>query len=132
MALRERPLSPFMQYRWQYSNTLSILHRITGVALAAGFFLFVYWLVSLAGGETAYAQTREILGGGLARAIMVGWSFAFFYHLLNGVRHLVWDTGRGFERRTARLSGWTAFIAALALTAGWWLAVGALLATGAA
>lgn len=116
----ERPLSPFMMYRWQYTNTLSILHRVTGCALSVGALLFVYWLVAAASGPVAYANAQAVFAHPLVKAVLVGFSFAFFYHLLNGVRHLAWDTGHGFEKDKARISGWVAFLGAVVLTALLW------------
>jgi len=116
----ERPLSPFMMYRWQYTNTLSILHRATGCALSVGLLLFVYWLVAAASGPEAYASAQAVFASPLTKTALVGFSFAFFYHLLNGVRHLAWDTGHGFEKKKARTSGWVAFLGAVALTALFW------------
>jgi succinate dehydrogenase / fumarate reductase cytochrome b subunit len=114
-----------MHYRWQYSNTLSILHRISGLGLAAaGLVLLVYWLVSAASGEEAYARAQEVFAGPCVTVLLFLVSLAFFYHLLNGVRHLVWDTGRGLERQTARKSGWAVFVAAIVLTLGLWLFIG--------
>ena len=117
----ERPLSPFMMYRWQYTNTLSILHRITGCALSVGTLLFVYWLVAAASGAEAYANAQAVFAHPLTKVLLVGFSFAFFYHLMNGVRHLVWDTGHGLERKAARLSGWVAFIGSVVLTIFFWV-----------
>jgi succinate dehydrogenase / fumarate reductase cytochrome b subunit len=117
---RERPLSPFMMYRWQYTNTLSILHRITGCALTVGLLLFVYWLVAAASGPEAYAAASEVFSHPLITIALVGFSYAFFYHLLSGVRHLVWDAGYGFEKATARKSGWLVFIGSVVLTAFFW------------
>lgn len=131
MTIRERPLSPFLQYRWQYSNTLSILHRITGVLMTVGLIVFVYWLAALAGGRASYTAALESLGSVPARAALVGWNFAFFYHLLNGVRHLVWDSGRGLERATARRSGWGVFVGAILATAAFWVVAAARLTGGA-
>jgi succinate dehydrogenase / fumarate reductase cytochrome b subunit len=116
----ERPLSPFMMYRWQYTNTLSILHRVTGCALSVGALLFVYWLVAAASGPEAYADAQGVFAHPLIKLLLVGFSFAFFYHLLNGVRHLAWDTGHGFEKKQARTSGWIAFLGAVVLTALLW------------
>ena len=116
----ERPLSPFMMYRWQYSNTLSILNRATGCALTAGLLLFVYWLVAAASGPEAYASAQRVFAHPVTMILLVGFSFSFFYHLLNGVRHLVWDAGHGFEKATARASGWLAFLGAIVLTAILW------------
>jgi succinate dehydrogenase / fumarate reductase cytochrome b subunit len=118
-----RPLSPFMSYRWQYTMALSILHRVTGCALAVGMALLVYWLVAAAYGAEVYAQAQAVFANPLVRSVLVVFSFSFFYHLLNGVRHLVWDTGHGFEKKTARASGWIAFLGALALTAFFWVLV---------
>lgn len=124
----ERPLSPFMMYRWQYTNTLSILHRATGCALTVGLLLFVYWLVAVASGPEAYEKAQSVFAHPLTRVLLVGFSFAFFYHLLNGIRHLVWDAGLGFEKPTARASGWLVFLGAIVLTAIFWV----LVATGGA
>lgn len=119
----ERPLSPFMMYRWQYTNTLSILHRVTGIALTVGLLLFVYWLVAAASGPEAYASAQTVFAHPVTTLLLVGFTFAFFYHLLNGVRHLVWDTGRGFEKSRARASGWLVFIGGIVLTALLWFLV---------
>lgn len=119
-----RPLSPHMQiYRWQYTMTLSILHRATGIALSVGLLLFVYWLLAIAGGRESYERALVVFAHPLTRFALVGFSFAFFYHLLNGIRHLVWDVGYGFERRSARLSGWITFLSAVACTVLFWIAV---------
>jgi succinate dehydrogenase / fumarate reductase, cytochrome b subunit len=107
-------------YRWQYTMALSILHRVTGCALSVGLLLFVYWLVAAASGTAAYETARNFFVHPLVRVLLIGFSFAFFYHLLNGVRHMTWDTGRGLERKAARLSGWIVFLGALAVTALFW------------
>lgn len=126
-----RPLSPHLQiYRWQYTMTLSILHRITGLALSVGLLLFVYWLVAIAGGRESYERALVVFAHPLTRLALVGFSFAFFYHLLNGIRHLVWDTGRALERGPARLTGWIAFLVAVVCTASFWLAVASRTAGG--
>jgi succinate dehydrogenase / fumarate reductase, cytochrome b subunit len=117
---RPRPLSPFLTYRWQYTMALSILHRFTGIGLSVGLLLFVYWLVAAASGPEAYAQAQRCFAQPLVRVLLAGFSFAFFYHLLNGARHLVWDAGYGFEKKTARRSGWLAFLGALLLTVLFW------------
>lgn len=102
---------------------LSILHRVTGCALSVGLLLFVYWLVAAASGPTAYETARSFFAHPLVRLLLIGFSFAFFYHLLNGVRHMTWDTGHGLERKAARLSGWIVFLGALVTTALFWLLV---------
>jgi succinate dehydrogenase / fumarate reductase, cytochrome b subunit len=116
---RTRPISPHLDiYRWQIGNSLSILHRLTGIALALGLPALSYWLVSVAGGEQSYAAAARLFASPLGLAALVGWTFAFFYHLLNGVRHLFWDAGYGFERTQRHASGWFAVLGALALTLG--------------
>jgi succinate dehydrogenase / fumarate reductase cytochrome b subunit len=118
---RQRPLSPFLTvYRWQYTMALSILHRVTGCALSVGMLLLVYWLVAAATGSAAYDTARAFFAHPLVRVLLIGFSFAFFYHLLNGARHMTWDTGHGLERRDARLSGWIVFLGAIATTALFW------------
>jgi succinate dehydrogenase / fumarate reductase, cytochrome b subunit len=116
-----RPLSPFWIYRWQYTMALSILHRVTGCALSVGMLLFVYWLVALATGEEAYVTAQSLFAHPLIKLSLYGFSFAFFYHLVNGIRHLVWDTGRMLERKAARTSGWVAFITAIVVTVLFWI-----------
>ncbi len=119
MPARVRPTSPHATiYRWQIGNTLSILHRITGAGLAVGLVALNYWLVCLADGADAYASALRFFKGPAGLALMLGWTFAFMYHLLNGVRHLFWDAGRGFERTQRRVSGWAAVLGAAALTVG--------------
>ena len=86
MARRERPLSPFMQYRWLYSNTLSILHRLTGILLSAGFLLLVYWLVAAARGAESYERALSCLASIPMQVILAGVLWSWCYHLLNGVR----------------------------------------------
>ena len=113
----ERPLSPHLQvYRWQITMSLSILHRATGVALSVGLIVLVYWLLQLASGPTAYAQAQTLLGSGLLKLCYAGWAFCFFYHLANGVRHLVWDLGRGFEKNQISVGGWIVVVLAVAAT----------------
>ena len=107
MATPTRPLSPHLQiYRWQISNTLSILNRITGIILSVAFVLFCGWLLALASGPDAYDTVASVLRGPLGVIVLLGTAAAFFFHLLNGVRHLLWDVGVGFEKPQARFSGW--------------------------
>ncbi|HXP26258.1 MAG TPA: succinate dehydrogenase, cytochrome b556 subunit [Steroidobacteraceae bacterium] len=117
MPARGRPTSPHVWiYRWQIGNTLSILHRFTGAALALGLIALSYWFVSLAGGPASYAAAARLFASPVGLALLLGWTFSFLYHLLNGVRHLFWDAGRGFERTQRHLSGWLAVLGAIALT----------------
>jgi succinate dehydrogenase / fumarate reductase cytochrome b subunit len=124
MAADNRPLSPHLQiYRPQITSILSILHRISGVILSLGLVVLVYWLASAAAGPEAYAGAVATLGSGFGKFLMFGWTLAFFYHLLNGIRHLVWDSGRGFEIPEVYRSGWTVVVLSLVMTAVFWVAV---------
>lgn len=124
MPPRTRPLSPHLfVYRWQISSTLSILHRLTGVGLSLGLVALSFWLISLAGGNEAYDTALWALSSPAGQACLQGWTFAFLYHLLNGVRHLFWDAGYGFERTQRRASGWFVVMASLGLTIGIWLVI---------
>jgi succinate dehydrogenase / fumarate reductase cytochrome b subunit len=123
MASRERPLSPHLQiYRPQITTVLSILHRITGGALAVGTLLLVYWLVAIASGPDAYDAAQSLIGSVIGRLLLLGWTWALFYHLANGIRHLFWDAGKGFELPTVTASGWTVVFLATALTLATWIA----------
>lgn len=113
----DRPLSPHLQvYRWQVTNTLSIVHRATGVALSIGLIVLVWWLVALASGPEYYGMVRATVTATWFKLPLLGWAFCFFYHFANGIRHLVWDVGYGFERSQIRASGWFVFIASVVAT----------------
>jgi succinate dehydrogenase / fumarate reductase cytochrome b subunit len=112
-----RPLSPHLGvYKFMYTMSLSIMHRITGIAAAFGFLVLVWWLMALATGPDAYARAMSCLGSPLAKLLLVGFTFSFVFHFCNGIRHLVWDTGRGLERAQARRSGALVITAALLFT----------------
>lgn len=122
MPSHPRPLSPHLQiYRWQLTSVLSILHRLTGVALAVGTLLLVSWLIAAAAGPEPYAAAQSLIGSILGRLLLFGWTVALFYHLCNGIRHLFWDVGRGFELRSAYASGWAVVIATAVLSLGAWI-----------
>lgn len=124
MSQPNRPLSPHLGvYRWQISNTLSIVHRMTGVMLSLGAVVFTAWLVALAGGPDAYLGVIGVLRSLLGVLALAGWTLCFFYHLCNGIRHLCWDAGLGFEIAQARASGKAVVAAAVVLTAAFWLVV---------
>lgn len=117
-----RPLSPHLQvYRPQLTSALSIFHRITGVALVVGTLLLVWWLVAAAVGPEAYAAASGFIGSWLGLFLLLGWSAALFYHLANGIRHLVWDAGYGFELPTVYASGWAVVVATGVLTLLAWI-----------
>lgn len=124
MSNHDRPLSPHLSiYRWPITMALSILHRMTGVAMSLGFVVLVAWLFDAASGPESYAVFLSMMGSVVGKLLLIGWSFAFFFHLANGVRHLVWDTGRGFEKSQANTSAWFVLISAVVLTAAfWWVA----------
>ena len=122
MRQTERPLSPHLTiYRWPITMILSILHRITGVAMAVGLVVFAAWLVQAASGPEQYQYFRATMASPVGQLALVAWTFAFFLHLGNGIRHLVWDTGRGFEKRQSRVSAWMVLVLAALATAGYWL-----------
>ncbi len=119
-----RPLSPHLQiYKPQITSVLSILHRGTGVVLAAGTIALVYWLSALALGENSYAYAHYHFSSWYGQIALLGWSISFYYHLFNGIRHLFWDAGYGFELPTLYLSGWVVVAATLALTTFSWTIV---------
>lgn len=101
---------------------LSILHRFTGIALAAGTLLLVYWLWAAASGQQTYFRANLLIGSWFGRLLLFGWTAALFYHLFNGIRHLFWDAGKGFELRTGYLSGVAVVIATFAATTLAWVA----------
>jgi succinate dehydrogenase / fumarate reductase cytochrome b subunit len=122
MATDNRPLSPHLQvYKPQLTSMLSILHRLTGIALAFGTLLLVWWLIAAATGPGAYDAVQNFIGSIPGRLLLLGWTFSLFYHLANGIRHLAWDTGRGFELTTAYATGWLVVIAAIVLTLVSWI-----------
>ena len=122
MRQPDRPLSPHLSvYRWPVTMLTSILHRATGIANAVGLIVLAAWLMQAAAGEAAYATLTGILGSPLGYVVLAGFSFSFFYHLCNGIRHLVWDTGRGFEKRQATMSAWIVIAGSLVLTALFWV-----------
>ena len=117
-----RPLSPHLGVsRWQWTMALSILHRATGIALAVGTLLLVYWLWAAANGPAAFASARGLIGSWFGQICLFGWTASLFYHLFNGVRHLFWDAGRGFDLKTARASGLLVVAAALVATILAWV-----------
>jgi len=117
-----RPLSPHLQiYRPQITSVLSISHRATGLALSVGTLLLVWWLVALARGPEAFASAQSFVGSWFGRLLLLGWTFSLFFHLANGIRHLCWDAGYGFEIKTATISGWVVVAVSAALTVTVWL-----------
>lgn len=123
MSNHGRPLSPHLTvYRWPITMTLSILHRITGVGMSVGLVFFALWFIRGAAGPEEYQYFRSGMSTPIGRMLLIGWTFAFFLHLGNGIRHLAWDSGHGFEIRTANASAWFVLIFAILLTAIFWVA----------
>jgi succinate dehydrogenase / fumarate reductase cytochrome b subunit len=121
MASHPRPTAPHLQiYRPQITSVLSILHRIAGVWLAVGVVALVYWLIAAATGAEAFDRAQGLAGSIIGRTLLLLWTGAFFYHLLNGVRHLCWDAGWGFELTTTYRTGWAVLIGAVILTLAAW------------
>ena len=117
MANPNRPLSPHLQgYRPQITSILSITHRATGISLAGGALLFTYWIMAATYGPDAFATAQAVLGSWFGQLVLWAMTFSLFYHLGNGIRHLAWDAGWGFELDTVRMSGWLTVIFAVAMT----------------
>ncbi len=118
----DRPLSPHLQvYRWQLTMTMSILHRISGAALAVGLAVIVWILMAAAIGPAAWETFTAVAGSLAGRVALFGWSVALYYHLFNGIRHLFWDCGKLFEIRNAYLAGYLVWLATGLMTlATWW------------
>lgn len=110
--LVRRPLSPHLQvYRWPISMALSILHRVTGCALGVGTLLLTWWLVAAASPDEVFDRAQWFMGSALGLLLLFGWSLALIFHFFNGIRHLVWDAGIGFEAPAYNTSGWAVVIA---------------------
>lgn len=121
---RSKPLSPHLQvYRPQLTTILSITHRASGVFLAAGTVVLLYWLLSAAGGPEQYGAAQQVLGCWLSKLALGGWTWAFFYHLCNGVRHLAWDAGYGFDLKTVYRTGYAVLASSVVLTGLVWACV---------
>jgi succinate dehydrogenase / fumarate reductase cytochrome b subunit len=120
MDRADRPLSPHVfHYRWQITMTLSILHRMTGIVLSIGILVLVCWLTALASGEAVYERVRSAYSAIWFLPFYLGWVFCVFYHFANGIRHLFWDVGVGFEHHQIRIGGWLVVAFALAATAAY-------------
>jgi succinate dehydrogenase / fumarate reductase cytochrome b subunit len=115
-----------MVYRFEWTMLLSITHRITGVGLAVGGVLLFWWLMALAIGPAYFSFVQAILAHWIGRLMLLGWTWAMFYHLCNGIRHLCWDAGWGFEINTARNTGLLVLVSSILLTLISWMAVYAM------
>jgi succinate dehydrogenase / fumarate reductase cytochrome b subunit len=118
-----RPLSPHLQvYKPQLTSVMSIGHRITGVALSVGTLLLVVWIAGAAKGPDTFAIVSGFMRNPIGLLLLFGWSVALFYHLANGIRHLFWDAGYGYEIETAYRTGWLVVAATVVMTALAWIA----------
>ena len=127
MATRERPqsrpLSPHLQvYRWQITMTMSILHRVSGVVLTVGAFGLAWWLLALAAGGDQYAHASALVASPVGLLMLFGFSLSLVYHLLNGLRHLMWDMGWGYDIPEVYRSGWAVAALTVVFTAAIWFA----------
>lgn len=130
--LHARPTSPHLGiYKWQIPMVLSILHRLTGLFLCGGAILVAWGLIALASGEAAWTSFTGFCASLIGMVLLIGWTLSLFFHLCNGIRHLCWDAGVGFEKSEYTTSGWIVVIASIALTIAVWLWV-ILAAAGAA
>ncbi len=120
----QRPLSPHVGiYRWQISNTLTILHRITGFGLSFGLIVFALWLWGAAYNEQLYLDIMDLASSIVGKLFLFGWTVAFYYHFANGLRHLNWDMGRGFKLDEMVASGWVVIAFTLSMTVLTWVVV---------
>lgn len=116
-----RPTSPHLTiYKPQISTVLSITHRFTGLALVAGSALIVAWLLIVAYAPELYGDFYAVMASIPGQLCLIGWTAAFYYHLANGIRHLVWDMGKGLTVPAFTRSGWLVIVFTLALTAATW------------
>ena len=117
MNTRNRPLSPHLQvYKPQITSVLSIMHRMTGIGLAAGALVLVLWLGAVSAGEAYYELAKAVAMHWFGQIFLIGWMWALFYHFCNGIRHMVWDLGLGLEMSQVRVSGWVVILASILFT----------------
>lgn len=122
-TLVRRPLSPHLQvYRPQLTSILSIMNRVTGLAISAGTLLMVWWLMAAASGPVAYGQVQHFIASPIGLFMLFGWTAALFYHFFGGLRHLAWDAGWGFELPRVHLTGWLVIAATVVTTVLVWIA----------
>lgn len=118
----ERPLSPHLQvYRMTISMLMSIVHRITGAALYFGTALLAWWLIAAASGPQYFNYVNGLFGTLLGKLVLLGYTWALFHHMMGGIRHFIWDTGRGYELGTVKTISWLTLIMSVLLTALVWI-----------
>jgi len=122
MKDNKNPLSPHIQiYRWHISSLLSITHRIVGVVNLLALILMFFWLLTLSLGENNYELFLSAINSVFGKFILIGFIWSMSFHILSGIRHLIWDFGYGFEIKIANISGIIVIIASLLLTIIFWL-----------
>lgn len=125
--LRSRPLSPHLQiYRRTMTMMMSIMHRVTGAALYVGTLLLASWLMTAAAGADAYSTLQGFIGSWLGKLILLGYTWALLHHLLGGLRHFIWDAGRGFDLAVADFMARATLVGSIFLTAVVWMLAGFL------
>jgi succinate dehydrogenase / fumarate reductase cytochrome b subunit len=118
-AARQRPLSPFVTiYRWPVTMATSIIHRVTGTGLALGTVALAWWLIAIASGPETYQTFTSVASSWIGQIALFGFAWSLAYHLLNGIRHLAWDTGYGFNVKTADATGWLVIVLSVLLAVG--------------
>jgi len=120
---QNRPLSPHLTiYKQIPTMVMSIMHRFTGMALYAGTLLVAWWLVAAASGEATFDWVNGIFGSLLGRLVLFGYTWALMHHMLGGIRHFIWDTGRGFDPATSTKMAWATLAGSITLTVLIWIA----------
>ena len=120
--LVRRPLSPHVQvYRWPLSMALSILHRVTGVALGVGTLMFTWWLVAAASSDDVFDRAQWFIGSPFGLILLFGWSLALIFHFFAGIRHLFWDAGLGYELPQVHATGKLVVVMTVVLTVLTWV-----------
>jgi len=128
MSKNNEPLSPHLTvYKWQVTNTLSIIHRFSGFTLCFGGVFLSIWLISVGLGDSAYTLLVSFSNHIIIKLFFLALTFAFFYHSLNGIRHLMWDIGKGFEINQLKISGALVVTGAILFTCLFWLKILGLL-----
>jgi len=122
MKNNQNPLSPHLQvYRWHISSLLSITHRMSGIVNLLSLILIFFWLIVLSLGERNYELFLLFINSFIGKFILIGFTWSMSFHILSGIRHLVWDMGYGFEIKTANISGIIVVISSLIVTIIFWL-----------
>src|SRR4051794_31902428 len=120
----ERPLSPHLQiYRWPVTMAVSILHRISGAALYFGMLLLLWWILAAAFSDRSFDVAQLVMGHWFGQLILIGFTWALMFHLLGGIRHLMWDTGHGLKVKTANKLSWINIAVSIPFTILLWLIV---------